>query len=195
MTDTADKRDYILDHERLQAKKLARKVIDKPKPPLWMIFVPVFFVFFAWKMKEYKNSLEDFTNSWTTTRERCLDAAYLAVGEKTELDLETLVRAATREMPDKVIEVYRKWITPLSEHYRLLLEADGGNIRELVHHRFNSKAMYLLELKGISKLESGYHQALLPTLEGDQKHLSKTIAKIVQCAAELQREQAELLFE
>ena len=55
MTDTlARKKQIILDHEKQLAQNLALGVLDKPKPPLWMIFVPIFFVFFAQKMKHVR---------------------------------------------------------------------------------------------------------------------------------------------
>ncbi len=49
----ADKKALILDNENSMARRLAVRVFDKPEPPIWMIFVPIFFVLFAPKRKTF----------------------------------------------------------------------------------------------------------------------------------------------
>lgn len=193
LANTADKRDRLLEYERQQARRLAGKVIDKPRPPVWMILIPVFFVFFAWKMREYKNGLRNFATHWMITRERCLDAAYDAVVAGKDPEVEKVV-AAAKEIPPKVLPHYREWITILTHHYCLLLAADGGTVRELVRNRFRSKSTYLLTIKQINTIEHTYHKALLPTMPGEGEDLSATVAKIRECVTEQQREQVEEIF-
>ena len=42
----SEKHDLILANEKLLAQKVAADVIDKPQLALWMIVIPVFFVFY-----------------------------------------------------------------------------------------------------------------------------------------------------
>lgn len=190
---TADKRDLLLTYERQQAKRLARMIIDRPKPPLWMIFVPVFFVFFAWKMKEYKNSIASFAANWMITRERCLDAACTAIEAGAEPRLEPIVTAAT-EIPASAVAPYREWISLLTGYYCRLLEGQGDSARELIGNHCRNRSNYLLTLRQISSSEQVYHQALLPSMPGDASDLQATIEKISASVATLQREQADAIF-
>ena len=48
----AKKQEQILAREEALANRLALAVLDKPTPPIWMILIPVFFVFYAWKLKQ-----------------------------------------------------------------------------------------------------------------------------------------------
>ena len=68
---TAKKQD-ILDHEKKMAHEVALGVLEKPKPPLWMIFVPVFFVFFAQKMRQRSIALSGRNLSVMYLSERVL---------------------------------------------------------------------------------------------------------------------------
>jgi len=188
-----EKRDLIVEYEELQAKQLARKIIDKPKPPLWMILIPVFFVFFAWKMKEYKNGITTFSQNWMITRKRCIDAARTAAENNTEPDIKAIAENAM-ELPKDVLPDYTAWITLLTGHYLQLLTTDGKDIEGLLRKHFNNKSSYLLTLKQISKAENSYHRALMPAMPGDQEDLAVTIDKINKWSLQLQQEQAELLF-
>jgi hypothetical protein len=190
---TAEKRDLLIEYERHQTMRLARKVFSKPKPPLWMILMPVFFVFFAFKMKEYKNDMKSFADNWMLTRERCLDMAYDAVVESSEPPLESIV-AKVHDLPSEVMPHYRAWIEILTDYYRQLLAAEGADMQELVRSVFRSRSSYLLTQKQISSVEHVYHQALLPSLQGNKDDLAATVARIHETSATLQREQADLIF-
>ena len=73
-----DKKRQILNNEEFMARQLARRVIEKPVPAVWMILIPVFFVFYAWKIKQYANGLKDFAEHYLISRRRGLDAAFEA---------------------------------------------------------------------------------------------------------------------
>jgi len=190
---TGEKRDLLLEYEKLQAKKLARMVFDKPKPPLWMILIPVFFVFFAWKLKEYKNGIQSFAQDWMISRERCLDAAYDAITGDKEPQLSTIVTAA-KEVPPEAIPLYRDWMEVLAKYYCHLLNATGNDMSTLVRSHFHTKSNYLLTQKQINKVEHAYHKALLPSLKGDRENLEEIVSRIFTSTHDLQREQADAIF-
>lgn len=190
---TLEKSGLLIDYEAEQAKKLARKVIDKPKPPLWMILIPVFFVFFAYKMKEYKNGISDFCKNWMITREMCIEAACLAVENKSEPQTAEIVSRAG-DLPAEAIDDYSKWVSLLTGYYIQLLSADGTSVEELMRRHFHNKSSYLLTIKQINRMENSYHRTLMPFMPGDQEDLAVTIEKINNWSLQLQKDRAELLF-
>ena len=50
----SDKHDFILAEERRFAWQVGASVIDKPKLAVWMILIPVFFIFYFWEFNNAK---------------------------------------------------------------------------------------------------------------------------------------------
>ena len=57
MGDTKENSALILAHEEDFAAALARHVIDKPKLSIWMILIPIFFVFYFFQLNKYRDGL------------------------------------------------------------------------------------------------------------------------------------------
>jgi len=55
-----EKYSSILENEKDLTSYVAGRVIEKPQPALWMIVIPVFFVFFFFQFKRYKDGLKNF---------------------------------------------------------------------------------------------------------------------------------------
>ena len=186
------KKRLILDHETRMARELALLVFDKPKPHLWMILLPIFFVFFAQKMKQYTKGLEDFTGNYMTSRRRALDAAFEAEGAGTPVDWNELLEGA--RIPDEARPLYTEWMGHLIDHYRLLLSSSGSTLAELVRAGYASKTNYLLFCNCLHKAENAFAQALLPAMQGDDGDLRHIIAKMQAAADDLGRRDADTFF-
>ncbi|WP_028581183.1 NF038143 family protein [Desulfogranum japonicum] len=189
----AEKRDLLFTHEQMLANQLARQVIDKPKPPLWMILVPVFFVFFAMKMKEYKTGVKNFARNWMITRDLALDAAYDAVDGGGAPQIDALLSEA-KELKQEVLPLYRQWVEGLVEHFSQLLDAEGETIEDLIRNHYRTRSNFQLTLRQLSRLEQEYLQALLPTLPGDQNDLQATIYRIKEINTVLQQQSVDAVF-
>jgi hypothetical protein len=74
------------------------QILDKP--PTWMIFVPIFFVFFVQKMNPYKSGLAEFVENYLKSRRHALEAALEAeeTGEPANLDA---LQDKVGNIPDK----------------------------------------------------------------------------------------------
>ncbi|MDX9835067.1 MAG: NF038143 family protein, partial [Desulfobulbus sp.] len=114
----------ILENEQALAKQLARLVLEKPVPPIWMIFIPIFFVFHAWRIKGYAKGLDDFVDQLLVSRRRALEAATESVRTGNEVDFEAWMNKAAHMQP-AAKPLYRQWMTLLVEQYRTLLTAHG----------------------------------------------------------------------
>lgn len=187
------KRQQILDHESQLANALAVRILDKPKPPIWMIFVPVFFVFFVQKMNQYKSGLAEFVENYLKSRRRALEAALEAEETGRPADIDALVERVDG-IPDRALPLFRDWMATLVEHYSLLLASKGGSYEALVRTGYQNKTNYLLYCNCLNKAENAYSLALLPEMEGDNQDLSHVIRKIDANVTELRRQDADRIF-
>ena len=185
-------RELILTNERAIARQVAGKVIDKPQLAMWMILIPVFFVFYFFQLKRYKNGLQDFSENFLITRQRTLDAVWEATTSKTNADLESVVELS--DIPAGVKDQYRVWVEQLADNYLLLIQASGGTYDELVKAAYKKKSNYLLGLKNLNRVEADFNQALAPHLPGDQESIESVIKSMQSSVKDLRRNQAEEIF-
>lgn len=189
----AAKKEQILDHERKMANAVAVVVLDKPKPPLWMIFVPVFFVFFAQKMGQYKSGLSDFVENYLKMRSRALETC-LEFGEaEQDARIEKLLNAVGR-IPQEARDPFQHWMHVLTGHYQVLLQAQGRDLPAMTRHGYRSKTDYLLFCNSLNKAENAYSLALLPQLQGTQEDLLQVIQNMNVCVTDLRRKEADEIF-
>ena len=75
MPDTSEQRAIILESERQFAHKLALEVIDRPSLTVWMILIPVIFVYYFFRLNRYKSGREAFIKHYMTGIHRVLEEA------------------------------------------------------------------------------------------------------------------------
>jgi hypothetical protein len=189
-----EKKELILDTETAVAKRLAVKVFDKPTPPIWMIFIPVFFVFFATKMKEYKTGLKAFSENYLISRRWALEVAEEAVaGNHQELRIEPILEKI-KDIPEEAKPSYRSWFLLLAEHYRLLLSQSGQDLPGLIRAGYRNRANFLLFCDRLGKAERTLNLALLPNIEGEEKEVGRVVEAMAQGIAEIRRQEMETIF-
>lgn len=187
------KRQQILDHESKLANQLALQVLEKPKPPIWMIFVPIFFVFFVQKMNQYKSGLTEFVDNYLRSRRHALEAALEAEETGKPANVAELLEKAGN-IPEQAKPLFASWMEILIDHYRLLLTSQGSNHATLVRAGYQNKTNYLLFCNCLNKAENAYSMALLPEMDGDNQDLSHIIKKIDICVTNLRRQDADTIF-
>lgn len=188
-----EKRTLIFDYEKSRARELARRVIDKPVPPVWMIFIPVFFVFYAWKIREYSNGLKDFADHYLISRNKALEIAYEAEGSGRRQEIDELVEN-DHPIPARARPFYRKWLSLLVDHYRNLLAARGDSVQGLIRTCYRNRSTYLIVNNQLNTAESAFNKALMPKIEGDQQDIRYVVKRMEQSIAELYREEVDDIF-
>lgn len=188
-----EKKRQILEYEEAMARQLARRVVDKPVPPIWMILIPIFFVFHAWKIKEYSNGLKSFAEHYLLSRRRALDTACESEIGGTQPDIDQLLEK-NNAIPASASSCYRTWITLLINHYCNLLKAPGNSVHELIRSHYRNKSTYLLFNNQLRTAENSYNVSLLPKIEGDQQDLRYVLDKMEQGITDLQRKEVEDVF-
>ena len=190
--DLQEKYSFILENERALTSHVAGEAIDKPQPALWMILIPVFFVFFFFQFKRYKNGLKDFKHNFFRTRKRVLDSVHQAVVDHGPVDIGELVEAGNA--PDQAREAYGSWVRELAGFYRVLLEAEGRNYRSLVRSCYQKKSNFLIALSRLNNVERELNRALFPNLEDDDEQTTTAVESIERSVADFRRNQAKEIF-
>ena len=188
-----DKKKQIFDYEESVAGQLARRVIEKPVPSVWMILIPIFFVFYAWKIKQYSSGLKNFTENYLISRRRALDTAFEAEQCGVPPEIDKLVEKAD-DIPADARPFYRDWMSLLVDHYLALLTAPGNNPQDLKRSHYRNKSSYLLFCNQLNKVENAFNMSVLPGLEGDQQDLHYILDRIDKAITDLRRKEVEELF-
>lgn len=165
-----ERKELIFANEETMAWQLALHVIEKPTPRVWMIFIPIFFVFYFWKLKEYEKGLKTFAENHLLSRRRTLEAALVAEKGGQPVDIQALVDQV-EELQENTRTFYAEWLTVLAGHYHLLLNAKGDSYPALVRSGYRSKSNYLLFCRQLGKVESAFNMAILPTIDGETTEL------------------------
>ena len=78
MTTVRPQRTIILQNEEKFALQLASKVLEKPKLSIWMIMVPIIFVYYFYKMQKYSEGRKVFAENYLVSHKRALKAVVAA---------------------------------------------------------------------------------------------------------------------
>lgn len=155
---TLDEKYALLrEKERTTAFLVARAVIRRPEVSLWMILLPVLFVFHAMNIQKYKNGLHAFIENFIRVKIKALDFALDAVQEKKspKMDLETCFPSldAEDEIVKAVCEKQMQEIRIACGHYTLLLNAEGEDFESLLKNAYGDSGRYRAFLDSIERAE------------------------------------------
>jgi len=190
--DLDQNRDLILGEERRLAGHIAREVVDRPVLTVWMILIPVFFVFYFFQLKRYKSGLRNFSSNFLRTRRLVLDAVHAAERGRGSIDTGELV--AVSDSPAEVKEEYREWVLALAEHYQALIRAEGVDYEELVVGAYRKKTNYRLALTKLTRTEDVFNRALCTHIEGDAQSIASVVEAMQKSIGEARRARAAEIF-
>ena len=184
--------DLILGEERRLAGHMASEVVDRPVLTLWMIMIPVFFVFYFFQLRRYKSGLRNFSSNFLRTRRRVLDAVHTAESGRGSMDIEELVSVS--DSPAEVREEYRDWVMALAQHYQALIRAQGIDYEELVVSAYRKKSNYQLALGKLTRTEDTFNRALCSHIEGDEENIASVVDTMQKSIAQARRSRAAEIF-
>jgi hypothetical protein len=186
------KKSVILEHETKLANLIAREVISKPQLSIWMIVIPIVFVYYFYGLNRYSSGKKDFVKHFLFSRRLILDRALAKVETGEEADFKAL---AIQEMvPENAIKAYKDWAVALSESYARLLESDGVTYDALVKNCYKDEGSYLLNLNQINTTESQFYKALHKDLKQSVTGAGDVIKNMADSLGHLRREEARFIF-
>ena len=188
-----EKKARIFDHEKKMARLLALMVLDKPEPPFWASFIPMVFVFYAQKLKQYSQGLDDFVDNYLVSRRHALEAAVAAKVEDSSADARQLLKLAG-DIPPPATSLYLEWVALLIAHYQVLLDADGDCHEDLAQGGYKNKNNYLSAWTSLNDAERAFNMALLPNVDGDSEDILDVVRKMNAGIVHLRNQDAEAIF-
>jgi len=154
----------ISDYEFDFAKRLAREVLDKPKVSVWLVLIPILFLYYAHKIQRYKAGLQGFCDGVLHTRKIALEAVVAELLGTDGPDHRALFLAAHPEPTPQILTVLEKQtaqIELLREHYRRLLLQTAPDYRGLLRGGYRNSVEYGDFLDRLDRVEEEMGEAVL----------------------------------
>jgi len=192
MTSIKDKATFILKHEEIFADSLALCVVDKPQLNVWMILVPIIFVYFFYRYQRFSSGRKAFAENYMIGRKRAINEALLAVGSDKDPDADAMARLSN--LPDGAHQKYAALLSILMDHYIDLLSSDGNDFNALIRSVYKRRANYLLFMNRLNQAEKVLNVALKPHLSATTENVDEIINVIETNSEKLRRETAERIF-
>ena len=192
MASTAEKKALILEHETAFARNLATYVIDRPKLSVWMILIPILFVYYFYRFQRYAEGRKTFAEHYLMSRTRALDEAFHALNSGREPDIDHLARLS--DVPDAIRPFQADVIRVLVNHFVSLLRTDGDDFETLVRSAYRDRTNYLLFLNRLNQTEKEVYTGLTSHLRETQEEVNTVVRTIELQSEKLRREEAERIL-
>ena len=163
MPTVEEKYEFVRRRDELFAYDLAKGIMEKPKASIWIIFMPVFFVFHAQRLQKYKKDIHGFVKSYLHTKTLALDAALEeSKGEAPPgSDPDTKPGKQSRDKAQDIRDQQYKELDTLREHYLLLLKSRGKSYPELLRNAYGTSGEYRHFLNRLIRAEEAVNRAVL----------------------------------
>ena len=174
------------------AASLSQIVIEKPKISMWMILIPIIFIYHIYRHQHYVAGRKAFAEHYLITRHRALEAAGRSVESGDPMDESNVVKKAN--IPEDTIEEYTAWVRVLMTHYQDLLRGEGDSFEALVRSAYKTKTNYLLFINNLKKSEKQFNAALKRHLKQTTDGVDDIIERMESGSEKLRYLEAERIF-
>ncbi len=186
------KMELIRAEEQRFAEALSFKVIDRPRPKLWMILMPVLFVYYFQQQSRYRDGRNAFVAHYLFSRGRVLEEAAASVAEGRPPDIDALVAGA--DIPAEARGEYSAFTGVLAEHYIDLLTADGRSFGDLARGAYRTRINFLLFSNRLNRVERALNAAVRSRINEPDAVLTRIIDAMERYSEMLRRRIAERIF-
>lgn len=183
--------DLIWNHENQFAYKVAKQVLQKPGISVWLVLMPILFLFYAHKIQQYKAGIHNFTKGLMRTKILALDSALKEIntGRKDD-EVENNLISPELEPSMEVMRVHKKQFAEvelLKVHYGKLLRQEGTSYRALVRQAYQTGGAYRLFLNQLVQIENEVMEAVLQAYHPSEE--DRAVTKKMQEAMHAIREE------
>lgn len=193
MNNTAvTKRDLVLKHEEKFAGALATAVLDKPQTSIWMILIPIIFVYYIYQYQKFVDGRKTFVEKYMLMKKLALDEALAAVKYAKEPDIDGLVEMSGHT--GQILVEYSVLLGVLIGHYKDLLRSEGETFESLVKSTYKNRTNYLLFANQLNQVEKRFNTALKPHLYETTEGVDNIVTTIEHYSEKLRRAEAEKIF-
>ncbi len=192
MRSVTDKKALILEEETRFTNSLASRIIDKPELSLWMILIPIIFVFYFYQLQRFTSSKKRFTENYLIAIKRALHAVE-SLEEEENPDFDKL--AQTTELPEKAREQQVELFKCQSQHYFRLLNANGETYEDLIRQVYQKPNHYREYCEQLNQAEKRLNESLLSRVTEDSESISRMVTRFQIASKELRNEALERIYQ
>lgn len=198
IADLGNKQRVIEEYEFSFARRLGKQVIEKPKISVWLVLLPILFVHYAQRIRQYKSGLQQFCDGLLHARKFALAAevADLLGGGEVPDYRESFLKAHP-DPSDDVREVLRHQLAEIAflrPHYRLLLtQAKVDDYGVMIRRAYSSEADYRRFLEDLEQIEEQVRQAVLQAFQPGRE-AAEVGERMARWGRELREEEVRFIY-
>lgn len=186
MADLPRKKELILEYEKIFINRMSRELFAKPKLNVWMILMPIIFIFFFQQFSRYRKGKTDYQKNTLITPKRALGEAYYAVEENKKPDLDELMDIS--DLPTAAHVPYRNLLKILVQHYIDLLNSKGKTYKEMIRNTYPDEKAYDKHVNELASAWKALNLKAMKDLTAKNSEVKKTVAKMNQLWIDLRME-------
>jgi len=192
MRPTEEKAALIVAQEEAFAHTLALQVLDRPQLSIWMILIPIIFVYFFYRYQKFSSGRKVFCENYLISRKRALNEALEVIRTGRKPEINALARQSS--LPEHLREKNADVLAVLVDHYIDLLRADGENFHALVRSAYRNQTNFLLFINRLNQAEKALNRALEPHLSQDSGDVNDIIHLINLHSEKIRKELSKKIF-
>jgi hypothetical protein len=158
-----EKYGIIRERDERFAFELAKAIMDKPKASIWIIFLPMLFVFHAHWLQRYKKSIQTFSRQYLHSKLLALDT--VLEESRGGNPLEGGWASTYASLPEARGGVFTEWqvkeLDLLRDHYHLLIASQGRDYPALIRNAYRTSGEYRFFLNSLYRAEEEINKAVL----------------------------------
>jgi hypothetical protein len=195
MPSAEEKYGLIRQRDERFAFELAKQIIEKPKVTIWIIFMPVFFVFYAQRIQKYKKDIHGFVKHYLHTKMLALDAALEEGigGGPLEEGSEPVQGSGLEDKGQIIREKQFQELDLLREHYLLLLKSPGTSYPELLVNAYGTSGAYRSFLNKLIRAEEEVNRAVL-SVHHPGAEAQEVVERMDRASERLREQEIEEIF-
>lgn len=180
----------IWDRENQFAYAVAKQVLDKPKISVWLVLIPILFLYYAHKIQQYKAGVHGFGKGLVRSKILALDSALEEVntGKKDESYKEAFVSKDLENSPNvmRVLTTQIAEVKLLKTHYEKLLREQGSSYQAVVKKAYKTGGDFRFLLNNLAKAEEDVQDAVLRAYHPSEQaqNVAKKMQKIIHALRE-----------
>lgn len=187
----------LWDHEHQFAYQVAKKVLQKPEISVWLVLIPILFLYYAHRIQQYKAGVHGFGKGLARTKILALDSALeeIKTGRSDDEYKDAFVAKDSGSSPKaaRVLQVQIAEVELLKAHYRMLLREQGSSFQALVKKTYKTGGKYRFFLNELAKAEEDVQNAVIHSYHpGDEAQ--KVVGKMQDVMRTLREEEVRNIF-
>jgi len=178
MADLSRKKELILEYETIFINRMSKELFAKPQLNVWMILIPIIFIFFFQQFSRYRKGKTDFQKNTLITPKRALGEACDAVEDNKKPDLDELMDIS--DLPAAAHVPYRNLLKILVQHYMNLLSSKGKTYQEMIRNTYPDEKAYDKHVNELAGAWKALNLKAMKDLTAKNSEVKKTVARMNQ---------------